>query len=305
MRESREREALREQARLMYVTLTRAKKQLVIPWGGAEFGKSGKGKSFAEILGSGGVGLVEALPECGESQRTEDLGLGTRDEGRIAEPRPLSQVPCPKSSVLPPLPARLLPHQLAHAQADAVRAARHEASADDFPAARDDDAIAYGLWWHETMQSLPWNADDTALTEYFEKSLGRAESLGAGGRGREELARLRASDALSELREARWAREAELPVFAPANAKGDAWIDGVMDFVAHDAAANEVRVVDWKTNRRRVNESDEALLARLAAEYAPQLRAYGWCAGQFFPGATVRLFVYSSAAGQAVEIALR
>jgi ATP-dependent exoDNAse (exonuclease V) beta subunit len=105
------------------------------------------------------------------------------------------------------------------------------------------------------------------------------------------------------LREARWAREAELPVFAPADASGGAWIDGVMDLVAHDAAANEVRVVDWKTNRRRAGEDDGALLARLAAGYAPQLRAYGWCAGQFFPGATTRLFVYSSVAGAAVEIA--
>jgi len=204
---------------------------------------------------------------------------------------------------LPPLPARLLPHQLAHAPADAVRAARHEASADDFPAARDDDAIAYGIWWHETLQSLPWKSDDAALAAYFEKALARAEPLGAGVRGREELARLRESDALRELREPRWTREAELPVFAPANKNGGAWIDGVMDLVVRDAASNEVRVLDWKTNRRRAGESDGALLSRLAAEYEPQLRAYGWCAAQFFPGATVRLFVYSSAAGAAVEIA--
>jgi ATP-dependent exoDNAse (exonuclease V) beta subunit len=317
MRDSRARETLREQVRLMYVTLTRAKKQLIIPWGGSDFGKSGKGVSFADIFGR--VDLIEALPVCGEAQavrpaqdgggggdavlRGKDVEAKTAQAERTAQAGLSALHSHSSHSLLPPLPRRLLPHQLAHAPVDAVRTALHEATADGLPMTRDDEAIDYGLWWHQTMELLPWTADEVALDAYFENAVRSADAIGAGERGRAELARLRVSDVLRDLREARWTREAELPVFAPADAKGDAWIDGIMDLVVHDAASGEARVVDWKTNRRRAGESDDALLARLSAEYAPQLRAYGRCVELFFGGARARLFVVSSAAGKAVEIA--
>jgi len=81
-----------------------------------------------------------------------------------------------------------------------------------------------------------------------------------------------------------------------------AWVDGVMDLVLHDPVANAVWVVDWKTNRRRMGESDEALLARLVAEYAPQLQTYGKCLEPFFPGCAVRQLVFSTAAGLWAEV---
>ena len=324
--ESRAREQLRENVRLMYVALTRAQRHLVIPWcagaGGVIFGKKQskmekksekkevdktKGLSFAELWGRGD--LLDELEVCGEEGSGSGTGcqpvsgeLGARLKHGLAAHDTQAHGLAARAT-LPTLPVRVLPHQLAHG--DAVRAARHEASADDGAGARGDEAVEYGLWWHETLEDLPWGADEGALGEYFERALVAAgERCGerGAGRGREELARLRASEVLRELREGRWAREAELPVFAPADETGGAWIDGIMDFVAHDAGAGEVRVVDWKTNQRRAGESDGALLARLEEEYAPQLRAYGWCAGLFFPGARVRLFVYSSAAGKAVEV---
>ncbi|AWI09071.1 UvrD-helicase domain-containing protein [Ereboglobus luteus] len=305
MRVSRDREAKREQARLLYVTLTRAKKRLVIPWGGGGFGKAGNGASFADIFGR--VDLIEALPLC-ESEAEIADAAGVAQEGgadEVSSPSGNGTPPLLAQAELPPLPARVLPHQLAHF--DAVRGALHEATADDLRPARDgDEAIEYGLWWHGVMESLPWDADDVVLSAYFEKSLEAArERCGEAGlaRGREELERFQAGETLRELREPRWTREAELPIFAPANEAGDTWVDGIMDMVIHDAAANEARVVDWKTNRRRAGESDDALLARLADEYAPQLRAYGRCVTGFFPKARVRLFVYSSAAGKVIEIA--
>jgi ATP-dependent helicase/nuclease subunit A len=65
----------------------------------------------------------------------------------------------------------------------------------------------------------------------------------------------------------------------------------------HDPVAKELWIVDWKTNRRRRDETDGALLARLVDEYAPQLRAYGACAAGFFAGVAPRLLVFSSAVG--------
>ena len=98
----------------------------------------------------------------------------------------------------------------------------------------------------------------------------------------------------------RWSRLTELVIFAPLG--GTAWIDGVMDLVLHDAVAGEVWVLDWKTNRRRAGETDEELLARLVAEYSPQLQAYGRCVRSFFPGRRIRLLVYASVAGKWADV---
>jgi ATP-dependent exoDNAse (exonuclease V) beta subunit len=95
-------------------------------------------------------------------------------------------------------------------------------------------------------------------------------------------------------------RAAELSIFSPV--ERDAWIDGVMDLVLHDVALGEVWIVDWKTNRQRLNEETDDLLLRLAVEYAPQLRAYGKSLQGLFTGAKVRLLVYSSVVGDWVDI---
>jgi ATP-dependent exoDNAse (exonuclease V) beta subunit len=164
-----------------------------------------------------------------------------------------------------------------------------------------DDPIPYGLWWHETMEFLPWRGDDAAVTAHGDAALRAAEAQGFGARAAEEWARLRASAAWPVLRDPRWTRRAEIGIFAPLRA--DAWIDGVIDLVLHDAPAREIWVLDWKTNRRRAGETDEALLARLVAEYTPQLAAYGDCLAGFFPGNQVRRLIFSTVAGAACDTA--
>jgi ATP-dependent exoDNAse (exonuclease V) beta subunit len=97
------------------------------------------------------------------------------------------------------------------------------------------------------------------------------------------------------MRSPRWTRLAEVGVFAPLGTAG--WIDGVIDLVLRDPAADELWIVDWKTNRRAGREDDRSLLARLSADYEGQLSAYGSCASGFFPGSAVKLWVYSTVAG--------
>jgi ATP-dependent exoDNAse (exonuclease V) beta subunit len=80
------------------------------------------------------------------------------------------------------------------------------------------------------------------------------------------------------------------------------WIDGVIDLVLRDPVAGELWIVDWKTNRRNPAEDDQALLARLSAEYNRQLAAYGACASGFFPGSAVSLWVYSTVAGSWIRV---
>jgi ATP-dependent exoDNAse (exonuclease V) beta subunit len=286
--ESRDRERVRELTRLLYVTLTRARRGLVIPWTAGFGGRQKVKPSFAELWGADLARIEELTGEPRVEVRPDEGGAKER---KASEPEPAILV----TTTVASLPARLLPHQLAHAP-DAVRLARHETGLDDPPGAGGaDDPIAYGLWWHETMELLPWTAEEAAVSEYGAQALQAADALGFRARGEEEWTRLRASAAWPVLSAARWTRRAEIGIFAPLRA--DAWIDGVIDLVLHDAATGEIWVLDWKTNRRRAGESDEVLLARLVAEYAPQLAAYGECLAGFFPGCRVRQLIFSSVAG--------
>jgi ATP-dependent exoDNAse (exonuclease V) beta subunit len=292
-REARERERLRELVRLLYVTLTRARRRLVIPWNGEFGGRKRSDPSFADLWGAGD--LLDALP------RVDGVAPVPSDDFESTS----ELIEKPKSEVrerLAPYPRRLLPHQLAQ-KPDLSRGHRHESSLDQAAPSRiseSDEAIDYGIWWHETMEFMPWRGDDSTIDAYCTNRLVVASEHGFFARAKGELERLRASQIWSELCSGRCEWAAELAVFSPLEAR--AWIDGVIDLVLHDIARREVWVVDWKTNRQRPGENAGELLARLAVEYAPQLRAYGKSIWGLFPEASVRLLIYSSVIGDWVDI---
>ncbi len=292
-RESGERELLRENVRLLYVTLTRAQRALVIPW------PEDVGPEDASFGGLWGLdpSELDAFEESGTPAPAET----TRD------PMSGSAPALPESGMAqaraPDLPRRILPHALAGSP-DLARAARHESALDQvFPARDGPDPLEYGVWWHKTMEFVPWSADGPGVTAYGEACMAEADSRGFGERGREEWRRLLASESWNLMRDARWSRLAEVGIFAPRGKEG--WIDGVIDLVLRDPAASELWIVDWKTNRRNPDEEDPALLARLSAEYGSQLEAYGTCASGFFPGAAVSLWVYSTVAGAWIRLGSR
>lgn len=284
-KESRDRERVRELTRLLYVTLTRARSVLVLPWGEG-FGPPGNKITFAKLWGAN----LSALPQF-SGEPLVDLPEAAATPRRV-EAEPEEAVPADALDAAA-LPARILPHQLAH-KPDQVRVAQ-ELERGDEARGGGDDPIQYGLWWHETVEALPWDAGDPALLAHGAAAVERAEALGFGSRGAQEWGRLLASPAFAELKSKRWTRLAELGIFAPLADRG--WIDGVIDLVLHDPVARETWVLDWKTNRRRAAETDEALLARLVAEYEPQLTAYADCLAEFFPGCRIRRLVFSSVAG--------
>jgi ATP-dependent exoDNAse (exonuclease V) beta subunit len=292
-REARERERIRELVRLMYVALTRARVRLVIPWH-AEFG--GRKRSEVSLAGLWGAGhLLEALPAL-------EMAAGSPPMNRERETRPIAAAKLMVESSYQSLPRRLLPHQLAK-KADLSRGLRHEASQDQILPTRmaeGDEAIDYGLWWHETMEFMPWSGNAVEVATYCADRLATAEGLGVALRAQQELLRLRETPIWKELSSNRWERAAELAIFSPI--EKEAWIDGVMDLVLHDAARQEVWIVDWKTNRLRSGEGGAELLARLASEYAPQLKAYGSSVLSMFLGTKIRLLVYSSVAGDWIDV---
>jgi ATP-dependent helicase/nuclease subunit A len=305
---ARQREQWRELTRLLYVTLTRPRHTLVIPWGEGFGGKSrGAGVSFAELWGGDGW---HQLPEAQE--KFESLSVvavppnqensGTSSEVEVAKFLAGQNGEATARSIpLTQLPQRLLPHQLAGETTDRLRSLRHEASSEESRALPDGgEAIDYGLWWHETMEFMPWGQPTVEIKTYLDEARAAAEALGFGQRADKELALLTGSGLFSELSASNWARLAELAVFAPI--QEDAWMDGVIDFALHDSGKKEVWVVDWKTNGRRAGEAPDAMRMRLLKEYAPQLRAYGEAMLHFFPAHGLRLWLYISALGDFVPV---
>jgi ATP-dependent exoDNAse (exonuclease V) beta subunit len=280
-----DRELKRNSVRLLYVALTRARKALVIPWSAEPPGED----SFADYWGLD-PGALDPIPA--PSPGAPEAGP-LPDEIEIPPPTEAAPAPSPA----PAFPRRILPHELAGSP-DLARTFLHEASIDSPAPVRESEAdpLEYGIWWHETLEFMPWAGDAAAVGAHGEASLARASAMGFGQRGREELERLLASEPWRLIRQQRWARLAEAGIFAPL-APGE-WIDGVIDLVLHDPGANEVWIVDWKTNRRRAGEGDEALLGRLADEYRGQLSAYGSSAEGFFKGCRMSLWVYSTVAGR-------
>jgi len=289
---SRERECRRELVRLLYVALTRPRQTLLLPW--SEVMPKTDDQSFAALWGHD----LNALPILPEETPT----VATTPQPTPAPRNILTSPTVDDFAGLPAAPRRILPHRLAeHAAEDGIRAARHESHEDSLaPSRLGQDPIAYGLWWHETVEFIPWLASDAEIDAYVLGRFSAAEALGAGERARREWTVLRASHAWHELRQPRWRRLAELSVLAPLSP--DEWMDGVMDLVLHDAEGAEVWVLDWKTNRQRPDELVDAFLARLAAEYAPQLCAYGRSLAAMFPACRVRRFVYATGAGAWTEI---
>ena len=286
VRESRERERQRELVRLLYVTLTRAKRNLVLPWA-ADFGAAEAG-SFLELWGAdlATLPLLEApsAPADGESMAPEE------------STPPLTGDLLTTAPVIS-FPRRVLPHQLA-GHADVPRGSLHESGTEQ-PAARDaTDPLAYGTWWHLTMEFLPWSRQQDP-EPYLKKAMQEARLEGFGERAARELDLLLRTDAWQSLRAARWQVQTEVSLLAPHAA--DAWVDGVVDLVAHDQAAGELLVVDWKTNQLRPGESPNQLLDRLKGEYEAQLGAYQTCLAPFFTGQTVRLALYATTIGQWVS----
>ncbi|HWA25610.1 MAG TPA: UvrD-helicase domain-containing protein [Lacunisphaera sp.] len=278
-KESRERERRRELVRLLYVTLTRARRTLLLP-----MGEKAEEGSFLDLWGAD-LGALPPAPDVQFVAPKEsppvagqpELPLGTKDRVQVNFPR------------------RLLPHQLAM-KPDAVRNARHE-SAETEPVGKDrEDPIDYGVWWHETMEFLPWRGREGDIEAYLENALAVAAKQGFAKRGGTELDLLRASGLWRELRGARWQILSELSVVAPLGDVG--WIDGVIDLVAQDVVTGEFLIIDWKTNRRGAAEDENALLDRLLREYRPQLEAYGTCLARLFPVGRIRLGLYASVTGQ-------
>jgi ATP-dependent helicase/nuclease subunit A len=299
---SHKRELARETMRLLYVTLTRAQRHLVLSLPDDLTGSPG---SFLEIWSGGDSDPLSrrlgSLPDT--SEVVVEASITVPDEAPPAIPliqEPSAEILERAVAFSSECPTRRLPHELANAK-DQVRAARHEAVLDEpTPHADSSDPIDYGIWWHETMELFPWRADQKRVDEFVQSRVTIAGRDGFAERGQEELFRFLASELWDWLRDPGLVHHTEIPVFAPG--KSGEWIDGVLDMLCVKDGMNELTVIDWKTNRPRPGEPEGSFLDWLGSTYRAQLSAYARAIARAIGGEKPALKVYSTVCAKTIEI---
>ncbi len=301
--EARNRERLRELLRLLYVTLTRFKKHLIIPFGFSPEGK--KEESFWDLWGLADNTQLEegikALPELAVS-----VAPGPEKEVPDVEGKFLGILDVEKECLAAAkkrsmdIPQRVLPHELAD-HMDSVRISLHE-SGSERPKALDviDDPLEYGLWWHETMEFLPWKHFDEEGDIYLVERLEVAKKLGFKELALKELRLLKHSALWRKLINSSYRILTETAVFAPTI--DEKWIDGIIDMLIMDSSGEEVIILDWKTNRRKEGETDKLFLERLKEMYKPQLDAYCHGVKEITEHRNVSTQLYATAIGRDITL---
>jgi hypothetical protein len=159
------------------------------------------------------------------------------------------------------------------------------------PAAIDNPAMRYGVWWHEFVQQIPWHADPAVWDQIFEAT--RADSLDKARSAREWRALRQQISGLSDL-PTRFANgapivHAEMPFFWRLNDRQ--CLEGVVDLALFESAEKKWFILDWKTNEITPDKID-----KLRVHYRPQIAAY-WKAVTEMTGAPVDAGIYSTSTG--------
>jgi ATP-dependent exoDNAse (exonuclease V) beta subunit len=155
-------------------------------------------------------------------------------------------------------------------------------------------AARYGVWWHEFIEKIPWEADPPAWDEVFE--INRATSSDPARSAREwKLLRDRVSklaDFDSNFNGGTVVRT-EMPFFWRMDEAR--CLEGIIDLALFDPATKKWFVLDWKTNRVAADKIDT-----LRAQYLPQLAAYCKVISEM-TGGEVNAAIFSTANGEFVR----
>lgn len=332
---AREKARREELQRFLYVTLTRTQRLLILP-DGAELYAGGSGANFLDLARWSELKASDDWKTWfSDSPMTEEDDAGSlrgRPSPVLPETTEQNRALLRRAAAISQrIPTRILPSSLAHdlpqpsaeksgvpivgADEDLRRIlAEDAASLEGSGATAAEEAITpvallgggggkdYGNWWHETLEAYPWQDSDVAGRLAHLQARLAVVPTGASDlaeRAGFELARFSGSRAHAELLAGGRVFLAEAPFSFARSA--DEWLEGIIDLVVI-TETGDVWVVDWKTDRRKAAETDDALLARLAEKYGPQLAAYAELFERGLRRKVTRRLLYSTPLGRAIEV---
>jgi len=250
------RERLQLRQRLIYVSLTRARKTLVLIDDAAIFKKSDSSlaSQFADenvLKPHGNSPLAEISPavpqefhEAGETV----LKIGVLE---IAREHAATFI------------ERTLPHELHSDEEPSDKTRGGLAEGEPISEVRLL-AQEYGTWWHKMCEFMPWHADEEGRLDAF---TGTLQECPDPDRARAEWEILQRSPLLPRLNDEGLIIHREMPLLHPVGPQQ--CVEGVMDLAAYSPKRRMWLLVDWKTDR--VAEKHRRSLIDL---YRGQLMAY-------------------------------
>ncbi len=302
--------------RMLYVTLTRAKRLLITPDGRGLY--DGKGPNFLGLARWDELdvnGLFAPPPTVGEAPAAV---TGTDGGGKSRLFRENKRRLKRAAEMSRKIPRRILPSGLVHQKKKASGGGAILPGGEDDRLLAAEDAnlldtdgdeplagiggIDYGNWWHSVLQHYPWSAPDAGARErYLEEQRARiADAVDWAERADVELSRLFTGQAHAQFLAHGEVFLPEMPFAYPRDA--EEWIEGIMDLVVV-TRERDLWIVDWKTDRQRAaDENETVFLRRLAEKYGPQLEAYAEVFARGFGRPVGQLLLYSTVLGKTVTV---
>jgi ATP-dependent exoDNAse (exonuclease V) beta subunit len=287
--DERERQQLQ---RLLYVTCTRAKKTLLLVDDQMLFdGQVQRGGwSSAELLDfQGGVNRItwEALPET--LTPTPDSIAKAEEIAPLLTLGPLSKKDVTRATKnAQAIPRRRTPHALAvHRPKESEPEEQMER--EEKQSSAENPGILYGTWWHELMQSVPWEQPQKIWQKHFEYALISSPQKDRSAREWElfchsSLAKRLATSGLLIHREIPflWLEE------------NNECLEGVIDLAITAPGESVWQVIDWKTNRGASTEE-------VVTIYRAQIEAYSRAMKQML-SAEIKGSLYLTSTGEWVTV---
>lgn len=283
-----------EYQRLFYVTLTRARRMLLLPDSHTFY--SGRGVYMTDLMDWESVDKV--IPPAEEQWNPVEVDLPP-SEVNGSEDIVISDelLDLAKASAFSG-PIRKLPHELAHDRAPRTDTLESMTFA-------GTGGIDYGLWWHGVMEEFPWGQDGLFAEPFIAQVLSDLKhDLPYVNRAHDEIEIFRKAGVAGELAAKGERFLAEVPFSHPLNAKE--WMEGIIDLVvvlkSTKGKAKELWVVDWKTNRMAAGELEKDFTQRLRETYQPQLVAYGEALENGLGMSVTRRSLYSTSTGKWIDV---
>jgi ATP-dependent exoDNAse (exonuclease V) beta subunit len=156
-------------------------------------------------------------------------------------------------------------------------------------------ATQYGIWWHEFIQQIQWNADPADWDNVFGTALPNSPDRNRSTREwkilQQNISKL--TEFAPGICENSAVIHVEMPFLWGIN--DSRCVEGVVDLAYFDARKKKCFILDWKTNQITSEKID-----RLRDYYRPQLAAY-WKAVSEIAKLEVEAAIYSTAAGALVR----
>ena len=160
----------------------------------------------------------------------------------------------------------------------------------------DNPATRYGVWWHHFAEQISWRSEPVEWQRIFDHNVTASPDVARSKREWQLLQKqIESSDGLaSHLCGASLVRT-EMPFFWKINGpsrNGGKCLEGIVDLALFNQKADEVFILDWKTNRIAADK-----IEILKEFYRPQMAAY-WQAISSITNSLVSAAIYSTATGE-------